>query len=698
MSNTRSKDLKLVPLFGKLDDMRSKLFISALREASDKIRGSNSYKATKITKAGVNYGIQGNIYLSEVTYHFKNKYFMNKDSTIGDDDIHSEWKTYINNISARINNATYTKTPTPTSNIGKNIIDLIESVNGNVLVGSEEEFTQELIKMLVESGTRKMPDGTIQPIDMSSPSTWTNIESVTYYRIQLILAKLMIGANTLYNRFSPAIFTLMTGADRNIDTIPLENKQAYENFILNSLSIAGSPLPDNQVKFNLNLTKYWLLEQLDEHFKNAKQPINNSSSFFDKDTPAVQEQYFRKDGKLYTFDSDGNEVHVDVTSVAYRKLSDDSTKCLDTGFKDSTSGTGQTCADYLHDCLQGKGVEKCKAFLQNQDFWKITQDEVNNMLPVNAVKTLTSFGFEFYSTFDAEAGRKFKKVYDVNKWIENLAEKAKSGTSPGLSIADVENITKNLKLTGYLGMIVHKINSNPAILNDDYVGPNNINQINSQSFDTTLSKIGLKPRYAVQTLSVGDITKFQNAVTDNYRYIKALFRIPGVGSSIFNAGMSGRMVGGGTDLIDTFEERLSDKTKYISHIIANHHISLNKRLERFGKKIDTNDQKKISDLIDNLAESESKLYKASLYAEKYAQLLELHGNNDSTSVLNYDHLKEFVDHRNKYFDRVSKKQLDLISIIRSIAEAVNNETLQKSQKKSQHEPVDIESINTLLLG
>ena len=237
-----------------------------------------------------------------------------------------------------------------------------------------------------------------------------------------------------------------------------------------------------------------------------------------------------------------------------------------------------------------------------------------------------------------------------------------------------------------------------SITSNDYVGPNNINQINSQSFDTTLSKIGLKPRYAVQTLSIGDITKFHNAVTQDHQYIKALFRIPGVGASIFNSRMFSPMTGGSSDLLDTFEERLSDKTKYISHIISEHHVSLNKRLERFGKKIDTNDQKKISDLIDNLAESESKLYKASLYAEKYAQLLELHGTDDNTSVLTYDHLKEFVDHRNKYFDRVSKKQLDLLSIIKSIAEAVNNETLQKSQKKSQHVPVEVESINSLLLG
>jgi hypothetical protein len=694
MSNTRSKDLKLVPLFGRLDDMRSKLFISALREASDKIRGSNSYKATKITKSGTNYGIQGNIYLGDITYQFKNKYFITKDAGKGDDDIHSEWVTYINHIFARINNTIYRTD----SDIGKQIINIVESVNGIVLPGSEEEFTQELIKILIATGTRKKSDGTLEPIDMSSPSTWTNIEQVTYNSISYILSRLIIVQNTIYtnlSRSAPSEFPLMTLADKNIDTIPLESRQAFSTLFLTLGSVP--PPPDTAVKFNQNLTKYWLLEQLDEHVKNAKQAINNPSSFFDKETPAVQQHYFRKDGKLYTFDSNGTEKHIDVTSAAYRELSNDSSKCLDTGFKQSTA-PGETCADYLQDCLQGKGVEKCKAFLQNQDFWKITQDEVNNMLPVNAVKTLTSFGFGYYSIYDDDAGRKFQKVYDVNKWIENLANKAKSGTSPGLSVADVENITKNLKLTGYLGMLVDKINSNPAILNVDYVGPNNINQINSQSFDTTLSKIGLKPRYAVQTLSIGDITKFQNAVTQDHQYIKALFRIPGVGASIFNSRMFSPMTGGSTDIINTFEERLSEKTKYISHIISEHHVSLNKRLERFGKKIDTNDQKKISDLIDNLAESESKLYKASLYAEKYAQLLELHGTDDNTSVLTYDHLKEFVDHRNKYFDRVSKKQLNLLSIIRSIAEAVNNETLQKSQKKSQHVPVEVESINSLLLG
>ena len=58
---------------------------------------------------------------------------------------------------------------------------------------------------------------------------------------------------------------------------------------------------------------------------------------------------------------------------------------------------------------------------------------------------------------------------------------------------------------------------------------------------------------------------------------------------------------------------------------------------------------------------------AILYTEKYAKLLETMGHSDKHNVLKYDHLKDFVDKRNQYFNRVAKKQNDLISIIQSVA-------------------------------
>ena len=98
------------------------------------------------------------------------------------------------------------------------------------------------------------------------------------------------------------------------------------------------------------------------------------------------------------------------------------------------------------------------------------------------------------------------------------------------------------------------------------------------------------------------------------------------------------------------------------------------RLKKYGKEISKDDFAKITALIESLKKSEEKLNKAILYTEKYARLLEVYGQKDNTTILSMNHLKEFVDNRNKIFTRVSKKQNDLLSIIRSVAEAVNKET------------------------
>ena len=142
---------------------------------------------------------------------------------------------------------------------------------------------------------------------------------------------------------------------------------------------------------------------------------------------------------------------------------------------------------------------------------------------------------------------------------------------------------------------------------------------------------------------------------------------------------------------------MSDNTKHISHIIRRHHISLLDRLARLGKTIDQTEQKKIIDLIDKLEVYEQKLYKAAVYTEKYAQLLETHGQSDNNKVLTFDNLIKFVDHRNTRFNRVYKKQNDLLNILKAIAEAVVNEQQQRSPPNTaQPTKVPYESISSYI--
>ena len=126
----------------------------------------------------------------------------------------------------------------------------------------------------------------------------------------------------------------------------------------------------------------------------------------------------------------------------------------------------------------------------------------------------------------------------------------------------------------------------------------------------------------------------------------------------------------GGSIINELENKISNKIKYTSHIIKNHLVALTQRLGHYGKTISTPDSQKIQKLIHDLENSEEKLYKLTLYMEKYASLLELHGVKDNSTVLSVDSLKEFVDNRTKYFERVATKQNNLISIIRALAEAV----------------------------
>lgn len=246
-------------------------------------------------------------------------------------------------------------------------------------------------------------------------------------------------------------------------------------------------------------------------------------------------------------------------------------------------------------------------------------------------------------------------------------------------------------------MLVTKINSNPAILNKNYTGPI-ISQINNPDAfkDTKLYKYGVRARISVPTLSPSSIDKLRNAVNQNYSGIQLRLRLPGFplasrinGYNLFHSG------GGSESPIEHFQNKISDETKNIGHIIAAHYMALAKRLRDLGKEISKEDEDKLLALIKTLKESESKLNTAVLYTEKYAQLVERYGEKDNMSILSHEHLKEFVDKRNRYFERVNKKQNDLLSIIRSIVEAVNNEN-QRSSKPSSMTTVDPATITSLL--
>jgi hypothetical protein len=246
-------------------------------------------------------------------------------------------------------------------------------------------------------------------------------------------------------------------------------------------------------------------------------------------------------------------------------------------------------------------------------------------------------------------------------------------------------------------MLVVKINSNPAILNPDYVNPNvnpKSSQINSSdSFvDSQLAKKGVKPKLSVPNdkLSISLIDKLGNTLLHDRQNFNVRFKIGSMPVSV-----PFKMYGGNGD--NAVIDKLSDENKRSSKILMAHHASIVSRLKKFGKKIDPSDEQKIQDLIENLHKSEEKLYTASLYAEKYAQLLELHGEKDEESILTYKHLDDFIKHRNKLYNRVSKKQDDLLSVMKALIEVAVKEELQSKPTPENEKILNSSLIDGLLV-
>ena len=420
-------NLKLVPLFGRTDDMRVKLFINELRDQA--VKTGSSYTTLQIKTATE---VFQNMYFKNTTTHTTQK---------ADTDIHSEWEIFAAQLGARLDGKTTNTTTLPDA------LKVIQSVGGASTAGSEQQFAQALVLAIVAKIEVSGSDIT------SSPSKWSTATSAKF-KARADIAKLFDNGtgNTI-----GALSNLVSGK--------------------NTVTYAGIAT-DTAKEFGYRYDKYWLKKMLESHVATASTPVA-ASKFFDDVAPTGVEEYIRKGTELYKRDASGKETRVDLGSDLAKNLSVD-LQCMGTGFK-QPPGSTSTCADYLRDCLSGTGVDQCQVYLKDPNFWDKSVDEVDNMLPAMAIKTLNAFEFGMEQVWDTTANRRLLKFKSTTSWIEGLTEIAKAA-KPGattMTTPDVEAIAKNSKLIGYLNMLVKKVNSSPAILNKDYVGKTITNVINN---------------------------------------------------------------------------------------------------------------------------------------------------------------------------------------------------------------------------
>lgn len=498
----------------------------------------------------------------------------------------------------------------------------------------------------------------------------TNLSNLANRNTQIRSLVMKVSKKQLDNKILKLINTL--GVNTNATSIVNQQynlKEVFPAEIINAIDTQGK-CTKNVTDFGFNYNKFWLNKLLSSE-ADTKLPVGKSDFFNDvpdcddkdgKDGNDDNNKYWRKaDGSLWTI-RNGKEEQVDRNSEAYKLLTIDN-KCLGTGF---VGDANVKCGDYLRDCLNGKGVEKCKDFLSKSDYWENAVNEVNAMLPPIALKTLHDFEFDTVEVYDETNKRNIKKVVDTTAWLASIKSKVNDNVAH-------EAISKNTKLIGYLDMLVNKVNSNPAILNKDITRSDEQRVYNPNAFrGTKLASFGLKPRLAVSTLAPSSVERLSTLVGSTQDALKVRLFAPAL------LGNLGGVIGmhGGASPLEALEERLSADNKQTWSVLKSNYLALLQQLQALNKDIAQGDKDKIDRLFDQLQKSEVKLMQVLLMTEKYNKLITVHGEKDNNSVLTIDHLKDFVDQRNKYFTRVAKKQNDLISIIKSIADALQQQTQQ----------------------
>lgn len=405
----------------------------------------------------------------------------------------------------------------------------------------------------------------------------------------------------------------------------------------------------------------FLLNRLLEQAMVQAQIQTNSSPELELDADGINEnRYIIKDNVLIDTRT-GKPVTSDSDAAKALTQTD---KCFGTNvdFTNLTGkpAAGKTCSDYLQDCLSGKNIDKCKIYLNTDTFWSDSRKEVEDMLPFMAVKTLEAFEFKRVNKNGVQ------QFQSVDQWLAQIQKKETSPGKPMLSDTEFKAIQGNDKLRGYFNMLVDKINKNPQILNPGMAA---VAPSADQFGDSYLSRLGVKAR-APRRSVVGEVARLGQLVSDHQARLRVSIGGPfGFGSTFW--------LTGGADSV---------KESTWSLIQAQYN-GLVAQLKNAGKSVSDADDKKIKQLIDELRQREIKLNQVVNVINNYNQLLRVHGQTDADSQLSYSHIKQFVDKRDHLLQRVTKRQSDLVSIIQSLAKAVNKET-DKTDEQVVNDPIN----------
>lgn len=321
----------------------------------------------------------------------------------------------------------------------------------------------------------------------------------------------------------------------------------------------------------------------------------------------------------------------------------------------------KSCTGYINDCLIGKDLGKCKAFLMDITGEQIKQD-IKDMNPQYLEHTISALKLPKKSAMNYVVDMELIEVCSFDDWIESLHSKNE------LDHKDIELIRKNRILRNYIDILTSFVNGEPSILNKNYT-LNTSNVINPEMFKSTIfQSYGLIPNYPqnyqvqatdinptqLTSLSIERLVKVLHENRNQYHVILPLSYDTQSGGALHNR------------VLDPH----NNTQKQTGVLLGEHFTKLVAGLAAQGKVLSTGDTDNIKDHIIKIIQSEKALLKSLTYINEYVDLLNSSGDNSTIKNINLDYLKQYVDVHTLKSDKLFIKQINATTLMKTILEAI----------------------------
>lgn len=393
-------------------------------------------------------------------------------------------------------------------------------------------------------------------------------------------------------------------------------------------------------------------------------PIHNDIPYMDFPFQNIWQR--APNGDLVTFGASGK---LDIKMQPIDDVKDD--KCYTTGMNIKTE-----CNTYVHECLladDADGLNKCIKFLKDH---KDTEDlyiknEIENMHPLIALRTLQKFGFKGIKSYNKVLGREIISVQSVDNWIETFMKKK-------FTEEEVQRIFTggNEHIVNYLQNVVSYVNKNPSILNKD-VNTEVVQKYNTEyktnskpNRDEMIAalkqlKVHMRTNYSiiaplVPPFIVGPFGLYDTMM--NIPLVHSNMMMPTIGFSHpdvhFNPGM----------FTSVFKQRIDSGRRVGAALFRDLFEQVQRDLKDQGKKLVDSDTKNIIENIERMIATEKELEKVLMYLEEYNAYLDIfNGRVSSESVLNMKTLEQLLDRHKRDLEKYKKLEMTNMEVLNALA-------------------------------